>query len=64
MSGATMSPTARSEATSPSPSHPLLLSETDRSRLQTFIHTGHASARACTRAQVAPVSVTRLQGGA
>jgi transposase len=28
------------------------LSETDRSRLQTFIHTGHATARVSTRAQV------------
>src|SRR5713101_2527180 len=30
----------------------LVLSKTDRSRLHTFIHTGHASARARTRAQV------------
>jgi hypothetical protein len=32
---------------------PLPLTKTDRSRLQTFVHTGHASARARTRAQVA-----------
>src|SRR5260221_5334450 len=30
----------------------IMLSETDRSRLQTFVHTGQASARARTRAQV------------
>src|SRR5260221_13377118 len=30
----------------------ITLSETDRSRLQTFVHTGQASARARTRAQV------------
>lgn len=37
------------------PTHPsdvLTLSETDRSRLHTFLHTGYASARARTRAQV------------
>lgn len=39
-------------ASEPSPTH-ITLSETDRSRLQTFIHSGHASARARTRAQVA-----------
>jgi hypothetical protein len=31
----------------------LLLSETDRSRLQTFVHAGHASARAALAAYVA-----------
>jgi len=31
----------------------IVLSETDRSRLQTFIHSGHQSARARTRAQIA-----------
>jgi hypothetical protein len=45
------------KSTSPAPSEPspthITLSETDRSRLQTFIHSGHASARARTRAQVA-----------
>src|SRR5690242_17630043 len=30
----------------------IVLSETDRSRLQTFVHAGHESARARTRAQV------------
>ena len=47
MSSATTSPAA------PSSSDPLLLSETDRSRLPTFIHTGHISAQARTRAHVA-----------
>ena len=37
----------------PSSSDPLPLSEADRSRLQTFVHSGYASARARTRAQVA-----------
>lgn len=42
-------------ATEPASEPPLdqiTLSETDRSRLQTFIHIGHASARVRTRAQV------------
>lgn len=39
-------------ASEPSPTH-ITLSETDRSRLQTFVHSGHASARARTCAQVA-----------
>jgi hypothetical protein len=30
----------------------MVLSETDRSRLQTLVHLGHESARAQTRAQV------------
>jgi transposase len=38
-------------AASPAPA-PLVLSETDRARLQTFVHRGHASARTHTRAQV------------
>src|SRR5258708_24135860 len=41
-----------SETASVSPSDQIMLSETDRSRLYTFIHTGRTSARVRTRAQV------------
>jgi hypothetical protein len=48
-----MSPAAARESTSvSSSSDQIVLSETDRSRLQTFAHMGHESARARTRAQV------------
>jgi len=52
MASATTSPTA-SESTSVTTSDQIVLSEVDRSRLQTFVHLGHESARARTRAQVA-----------
>jgi hypothetical protein len=53
MDPATASPTAWAEATSAvDTSDQLVLSETDRSRLQTVVHSGHESARARTRAQV------------
>jgi transposase len=53
MDPATPSPTASGEATSDvQASDQIVLSETDRSRLQTFVHSGHESARARTRAQV------------
>ena len=46
-------PTASSESISViHSSDQLVLSGTDRSRLQTFVHSGHESARARTRAQV------------
>ena len=41
-----------SEAASASPSDQIELSETDRARLYTCIHTGHTAARGRTRAQV------------
>jgi hypothetical protein len=40
------------QTTIPTAADAVTLSEADRSRLQTFIHTGHASARMRTRAQV------------
>jgi len=52
MTTATNSPTASSESMSATPSEQIVLSELDRSRLQTFAHSGHESARARTRAQV------------
>jgi transposase len=53
MEPATMSPGTASEYPAVSPtSDQIVLSETDRSRLQTFVHLGHESARARTRAQV------------
>jgi transposase len=51
MATATTSPTA-SESTSVTTSDQIVLSEVDRSRLQTVVHVGHESARARTRAQV------------
>src|SRR5258708_29829256 len=53
MTTATNSPTASTEATSVMSSDQIVLSAIDRSRLQTFVHLGHESARARTRAQVA-----------
>jgi DNA-directed RNA polymerase specialized sigma24 family protein len=55
MTIATHAPTAssESESTSATSSDQIVLSELDRSRLQTFVHVGHESARARTRAQVA-----------
>jgi transposase len=52
MATATTSPTASSGSTSVTTSDQIVLSEVDRSRLQTFIHLGHESARARARAQV------------
>src|SRR5262249_29351702 len=53
MDPATTPPTALAESTSDVyTSDQIALSETDRSRLQTFVHCGHESARARTRAQV------------
>jgi transposase len=53
MDPATTSPTALAESTSDVHSgDQIVLSETDRSRLQTFVHLGRESARARTRAQV------------
>jgi len=52
MTTATTSPTASSESTSVTTSDQIVLTELDRSRLQTFVHLGHESARARTRAQV------------
>ena len=52
MATATHSATASSESTSDLPSDQIVLSEVDRSRVQTFVHLGHESARARTRAQV------------
>jgi transposase len=49
----TISPTALSESTFITPSDHIVLTELNRSRLQTFVHLGHESARARTRAQVA-----------
>src|SRR5713101_7140426 len=53
MDPATLSPTSSSDSSSVASSDQKVLSETDRSRLQTFVHSGHESARARTRAQVA-----------
>jgi transposase len=53
MTTATIVPTASSESTSVLSSDQIVLSDLDRSRLQTFVHMGHESARARTRAQVA-----------
>jgi hypothetical protein len=47
-------PTASSEATSLPSGDQIVLSDIERSRLQTFVHLGHESARARTRAQVLP----------
>ena len=52
MMTATRSPTASSESTPVTSSDLIVLTELDRSRLQTFVHAGHESARARTRAQV------------
>jgi transposase len=52
MDPATLSPTSSSDSSSVASSDQKVLSETDRSRLQTFVHIGHESARARTRAQV------------
>src|SRR5258708_30717716 len=52
MTTATNSPTASTEATSVMSSDQIVLSAIDRSRLQTFVHSGQESARARTRAQV------------
>jgi len=52
MTTATTSPTASSESMSVISSDQIVLSEIDRSRLQTFVHLGHESARARTRAQI------------
>ncbi len=49
---ATTSPTASSESAPVTTSDQIVLSELDRSRLQTFVHLGRESARARTRAQV------------
>jgi len=53
MTTATTSPSASSESMPVLSSDQIVLSEIDRSRLQTFVHSGHQSARARTRAQVA-----------
>jgi len=53
MTTATTVPTASSESTSVLSSDLIVLTDLDRSRLQTFVHVGHESARARTRAQVA-----------
>ncbi|HEV2459670.1 MAG TPA: helix-turn-helix domain-containing protein [Ktedonobacterales bacterium] len=53
MTTATIVPTASSESTSVLSSDQIVLSDLDRSRLQTFVHMGHESGRARTRAQVA-----------
>jgi transposase len=53
MTTATTVLTASSESTTATSSDQIVRSELDRSRLQTFVHLGHESARACTRAQVA-----------
>jgi transposase len=50
MATATTSPTASSETTSLTTTDQIVLSDVDRSRLQTFVHLGHERARA--RAQV------------
>lgn len=52
MTTATTSPTASSGSTSAATSDQIVLSALDRSRLQTFVHLGHESACARTRAQV------------
>jgi len=52
MTTATTSPTASSKSMSVISSDQIVLSEIDRSRLQTFVHLGHESARARTRAQI------------
>src|SRR5215471_15150461 len=53
MDPATISPTTSAESTCDVPAGDrIVLSETDRSRLQTFVHSGQQSARARTRAQV------------
>jgi transposase len=52
MDAATTSPMASLESTSVMTSDQIVLSELDRSRLQTFVHLGRESARARTRAQV------------
>jgi len=53
MTTATTSPLAPSESMPVAMGDQLVLTELDRSRLQTFVHVGHQSARARTRAQVA-----------
>ena len=53
MTTATTFPTASSESTPVLFGDQIVLTELDRSRLQTFVHLGHESARARTRAQVA-----------
>lgn len=52
MDPATSSPMLSSDSSSVAPTDQIVLSETDRSRLQTFVHSGQQSARARTRAQV------------
>jgi hypothetical protein len=52
MTTATISPATSCETASVTSPDQITLCETDRSRLQTFVHSGHASARARTRAQV------------
>lgn len=52
MDAATLSPTSSSDSTSVAYNDQIVLSEPDRSRLQTFVHSGQQSARARTRAQV------------
>jgi hypothetical protein len=53
MDPTTPSPEVASESPVVSPtSDQIVLCETDRSRLQTFVHMGYESARARTRAQV------------
>src|SRR5258705_13431018 len=52
MTTATTSPTASSETTPATTSDQIVLTELERSRLQTFVHLGHESARIRTRAQV------------
>ena len=53
MTTATTSPMASSESMSVAMSDQVVLTDLDRTRLQTFVHMGHQSARARTRAQVA-----------
>lgn len=52
MDPAASSPTASSDCSFVASADQIVLSDTDRSRLQTFVHSGHESARARTRAQV------------
>jgi hypothetical protein len=52
MTTAATSPELPLQATPPSDADTVSLSETDRSRLYTIIHTGHTSARVRARAQV------------
>lgn len=52
MDPATLSPTSSTDSSSIASSEQIVLTEVDRSRLQTFVHLGREFARARTRAQV------------